>query len=166
MYENPATRLLAAQRALRSTVYGIGRVIRAELNANGMVEYISNTTGSIFSNIEDAVNEASRMGISTSSSIRMKDIMGRNPDALAGNRIGALAGFGESIGKAMQDPGKRAELSRAGLSDDFMDEFDYYDNIIDWAVEKYIEAEEPDKEDDWSYRAKLADNLKDYWAPI
>jgi hypothetical protein len=123
MYENPATRLLAAQRALRSTVYGIGRVIRAELNANGMVEYISNTTGSIFSNIEDAVNEASRMGISTSSSIRMKDIMGRNPDALAGNRIGALAGFGESIGKAMQDPGKRAELSRAGLSDDFMDEF-------------------------------------------
>ncbi len=50
--------------------------------------------------------------------------------------------------------------------DDFMDEFDYYDNIIDWAVEKYIEAEEPDKEDDWSYRAKLADNLKDYWEPI
>jgi hypothetical protein len=50
--------------------------------------------------------------------------------------------------------------------DDFMDEFDYYDNIIDWAVEKYIEAEEPDKEDDWSYRAKLADNLKDYWMPI
>lgn len=50
--------------------------------------------------------------------------------------------------------------------DDFVDEFDYYDNIIGWAVEKYIEAEEPEREDDWGYRDELADNLKDYWMPI
>ena len=59
-----------------------------------------------------------------------------------------------------------SQIEKGADMDDFMDEFDYYDNIIDWAVEKYIEAEEPDKEDDWSYRAKLADNLKDYWMPI
>ena len=50
--------------------------------------------------------------------------------------------------------------------DDFSDDFEYYDNIIGWAVEKYIEAEEPEREDDWGYRDELADNLKDYWMPI
>ena len=50
--------------------------------------------------------------------------------------------------------------------DDFSDDYEYYDNIIGWAVEKYIEAEEPEREDDWAYRDELADNLKDYWMPI
>ena len=50
--------------------------------------------------------------------------------------------------------------------DDFVDDFEYYDNIIGWSVEKYIEAEEPEREDDWSYRDELADKLKDYWMPI
>ena len=50
--------------------------------------------------------------------------------------------------------------------DGFSDDFEYYDNIIGWSVEKYIEAEEPEREDDWSYRDELADKLKDYWMQI
>ena len=50
--------------------------------------------------------------------------------------------------------------------DEFGDEFEYYDNVIGWGIEQYLESEEPEREEDWSYRAKLADNLKDYWAPI
>jgi len=124
MYKDPATRLLAAQRALRSTVYGIGRVIRAELDANGLVQFVSNASGSTFSNIKDAMNEAGRMGISTTSSIRMSDIMSGKKNALAGNRIGSLAGMGKSIGEAMKKGSReRALLSQAGISDDFMNEF-------------------------------------------
>lgn len=52
------------------------------------------------------------------------------------------------------------------FGNDFSDEFEYYDNVINGAVDKYIEAEEPDKEDDWNYKDELADNLKDYWMPI
>jgi len=123
MYDTPAARLLAAKRALRSTIYGTGRVLRVELNASGFVEFVSNVSGRAFSRVEDAMSELDKIGMSTASKIRMSDIMSRDPSRLAGNRIAGLAGFGEAIGKAMQDPTSRALLNEAGLSDDFMNNF-------------------------------------------
>ena len=50
--------------------------------------------------------------------------------------------------------------------DEASDEFTYYDNVIDWGIEKYIHSEEPDRENDWNYRDYLGNMIKDCWMPI
>ena len=50
--------------------------------------------------------------------------------------------------------------------DDFGDPFAYYDNVIGWGIEKYLETEEPEREDDWDYRDELEEEIKDWWMPI
>ena len=50
--------------------------------------------------------------------------------------------------------------------DDFGDPFSYYDNVIGWGIEKYLETEEPEREDDWDYRDELEEEIKDWWQPI
>ncbi|MFA5586345.1 MAG: hypothetical protein WDA02_07345 [Saccharofermentanales bacterium] len=50
--------------------------------------------------------------------------------------------------------------------DDFSDEFEYYDNIISWAVNDYIEKERPSEIDNDDLIDELMDELKDYWSPI
>lgn len=50
--------------------------------------------------------------------------------------------------------------------DDFGDEFEYYDNVIGWGIEKYLESEEPEREDDYNYRDELENGIKDWWMPI
>jgi hypothetical protein len=50
--------------------------------------------------------------------------------------------------------------------DEASDEFTYYDNVIDWGIEKYIHSEEPDRENDWNYRDYLGNMVKDCWVPI
>ena len=50
--------------------------------------------------------------------------------------------------------------------DEFGDEYNYYDNVIGWGIEQYLETEEPEREDDWDYRDELENEIKDWWAPI
>lgn len=50
--------------------------------------------------------------------------------------------------------------------DGFVDEFEYYDNVIGWGIENYLESEEPEREDDWDYRGELENEIKDWWQPI
>jgi len=50
--------------------------------------------------------------------------------------------------------------------DEFGDEFEYYDNVIGWGIEQYLESEEPEREDDWDYRDELEDEIRDWWQPI
>jgi len=50
--------------------------------------------------------------------------------------------------------------------DNYSDEFEYYDNVITQAVADFINAEEPEKEDDYDYKDELENGLKDYWSPI
>ena len=50
--------------------------------------------------------------------------------------------------------------------DEFRDDFHYYDNVIGWGIDKYIESEEPEREDDWDYRDELEEKIKDWWQPI
>lgn len=50
--------------------------------------------------------------------------------------------------------------------DEFGDEFEYYDNVIGWGIENYLESEEPEREDDWDYRDELENEIKDWWQPI
>tara|TARA_B100000963_G_scaffold56536_1_gene44585 strand:+ start:5884 stop:6174 length:291 start_codon:yes stop_codon:yes gene_type:complete len=50
--------------------------------------------------------------------------------------------------------------------DEFGDAFSYYDNVIGWGIEKYLETEEPEREDDWDYRDELEEEIKDWWMPI
>lgn len=50
--------------------------------------------------------------------------------------------------------------------DEFRDDFHYYDNVIGWGIDKYIESEEPEREDDWDYRDELEEKIKDWWRPV
>ena len=50
--------------------------------------------------------------------------------------------------------------------DDFIEDFAYYDNVIGWGIEKYLESEEPEREEDWDYRDELENEIKDWWQPI
>jgi len=50
--------------------------------------------------------------------------------------------------------------------DEFGDDFEYYDNVIGWGIEQYLESEEPEREDDWDYRDELEDEIRDWWQPI
>ena len=50
--------------------------------------------------------------------------------------------------------------------DEFRDVFDYYDNAIGWGIGKYLESEEPEREDDWDYRDELENEIKDWWQPV
>ena len=50
--------------------------------------------------------------------------------------------------------------------DEFGDEFEYYDNVIGWGIEKYLESEEIERKDDWDYRDELENEIKDWWQPI
>jgi len=50
--------------------------------------------------------------------------------------------------------------------DEFGDDFEYYDNVIGWGIEQYLESEEPEREDDWDYRDELENEIKDWWQPI
>lgn len=50
--------------------------------------------------------------------------------------------------------------------DQFGDEFEYYDNVIGWGVEQYLESEEQEREDDWDYRDELENEIRDWWSPI
>ncbi len=43
---------------------------------------------------------------------------------------------------------------------------EYYDNVIGWGIENYLESEEPEREDDWDYRGELENEIKDWWQPI
>ena len=52
------------------------------------------------------------------------------------------------------------------VMDEFGDEFEYYDNVIGWGIEQYIDSEEPEREDDWDYRDDLENEIKDWWQPI
>jgi hypothetical protein len=78
-------------------------------------------------------------------------------------RIGSQMGKG--LSKHILDTYVSAIEDEIDMND-FGDDFEYYDNVIGWAVEKYIEAEEPEREDDWDYRDQLDDDLKNYWMPI
>jgi hypothetical protein len=46
------------------------------------------------------------------------------------------------------------------------DEYNYYDNVIGWGIEKYLKSEEPERKDDWDYRDELENEIKDWWQPI
>lgn len=51
---------------------------------------------------------------------------------------------------------------------DFIDEFTYYDNIIDWGIQEYLASEEPELESE-EYDEKfeeLGNGIKDYWMPF
>ena len=50
--------------------------------------------------------------------------------------------------------------------DEFGGDFEYYDNVIGWGIEQYLESEEPEREDDWDYRDELENEIKDWWQPI
>ena len=50
--------------------------------------------------------------------------------------------------------------------DDFGDPFEYYDNVIGWGIENYLESEEPEREDDYDYRSYLEEKIKDWWQPV
>ncbi len=50
--------------------------------------------------------------------------------------------------------------------DNFTDDFHYYDNVIGWGIENYLESEEPEREDDYDYRNELEENIKDWWQPV
>ena len=50
--------------------------------------------------------------------------------------------------------------------DEFGDDFEYYDNVIGWGIEQYLESEEPEREEDWDYRDELENEIKDWWQPI
>ena len=50
--------------------------------------------------------------------------------------------------------------------DNFTDDFHYYDNVICWGIENYLESEEPEREDDYDYRNELEENIKDWWQPV
>ena len=50
--------------------------------------------------------------------------------------------------------------------DEFRDDFHYYDNVIGWGIEKYLESEEPEREEDWDYRDELENEIKNWWQPV
>ena len=50
--------------------------------------------------------------------------------------------------------------------DNFTDDFHYYDNVIGWGIEKYLESEEPEREEDWDYRDELENEIKNWWQPV
>ena len=75
LFDSPATRLLAAQRALRATTFGTGRVIRAELDADGLVKFVSNATGFSSRNLSEVAGRSGAGQISTVSRLKISDIL-------------------------------------------------------------------------------------------
>ena len=62
-YGTPQERLGAAQAALRSTQYGRGGVIKAEIGADGKVFFSIPATGETFKNIQKAADKASSLSL-------------------------------------------------------------------------------------------------------
>ena len=50
--------------------------------------------------------------------------------------------------------------------DDIRDQIAYYENLIGWGIEQYLEGEEPNRQDDWGYREELREKIKYWWQPI
>jgi hypothetical protein len=81
--------------------------------------------------------------------------MGKNSSKLSG----------DDLYKHILDKYIRPVMDEHGR-DEFGDEFEYYDNVIGWGIEQYLESEEPEREDDWNYRGELENEIKDWWQPI
>jgi hypothetical protein len=95
-------------------------------------------------------------------------VKGITPDSikLAKRRRGIILS-GDDLYKYIYDNYIEPEMAQRNMND-FIDEFAYYDNIIDWGIQEYLAAEEPDLESE-EYDEKfdeLGNAIKDYWTPF
>jgi hypothetical protein len=82
------------RRALRSTPYGIGNVIKADIK-DGRVVFIHNVTGTVYSNYRDAFNAADVMGMTS-----FTQLTGTMSEATG--KVRGMAGFNERISSMKQ----------------------------------------------------------------
>ena len=95
-------------------------------------------------------------------------VKGITPDSikLAKRRRGIILS-GDDLYKYIYDNYIEPEMAQRNMND-FIDEFAYYDNIIDWGIQEYLASEEPDLESE-EYDEKfdeLGNAIKDYWTPF
>jgi len=95
-------------------------------------------------------------------------VKGITPDSikLAKRRRGIILS-GDDLYQYIYDNYIEPEMAQRNMND-FIDEFAYYDNIIDWGIQEYLASEEPDLESE-EYDEKfeeLENEIKDWWRPI
>lgn len=74
---------------------------------------------------------------------------------------------GDDLYQYVYDNYIEPEMSQRNVND-FIDEYAYYNNIIDWGIQEYLASEEPDLESE-EYDEKfyeLGNAIKDYWTPF
>ena len=95
-------------------------------------------------------------------------VKGITPDSikLAKRRRGIILS-GDDLYQYIYDNYIVPEMDERNMND-FIDEYAYYNNIIDWGIQEYLASEEPDLESE-EYDEKfyeLGNAIKDYWTPF
>ena len=124
-YGTPQKRLGAAQAALRSTQYGRGGVIKAELGADGKVFFSIPATGETFKNIEKAADKASSLLINEAITFKVgrQALTPSQTISKFFNKYGAADTIFRSIGDKAKNltPDQKHLLKEAGIDIDNID---------------------------------------------
>ena len=100
-YKTPAERLMAAQAALRSTVYGMGNIIKADLQGDNVV-FTSSVSGKVYTTIDEAIREVQPLhltDVTSVSALRAKKMGSttRGRRLFAGSKTSAAASMFSSV---------------------------------------------------------------------
>lgn len=121
LYNTPAERLLAAQSALSSSIYGMGNLIRAEMSGD-FVEFVSSATGKRSQSLQAIISEVGSFDLTNFSSVNVGTLR-KSGRSMAGNKLGAIGGMLEDITNSLKNKSILDELEAAGISQDFLRDF-------------------------------------------
>lgn len=121
LYNTPAERMLAAQSALSSSIYGMGNLIRAEMSGD-FVEFVSSATGKRSQSLQAIISEVGSFDLTNFSSINVGTLR-KSGRSMAGNKLGAIGGMLDDITNSLKNKSILDELEAAGISQDFLKDF-------------------------------------------